>query len=155
MRTQLEGETRRAWLRRGERTVVKVDRRRESQSYIGFLNQKSFACRIYEMQWQNQEEVIRSCKKLLRAYPDKKICIVWDNAPFHKGKMIREALKEGGDLERVHLVALPPYAPDKNPIEHIWRKAKGASANLQRNTFAETKSAFAGYIRQRKFQYQV
>lgn len=41
VRIELEAFTRRAWLTRGERTVVKVDRKREAQNYIGFLNQKN------------------------------------------------------------------------------------------------------------------
>jgi hypothetical protein len=44
----------------------------------------------------------------LKEYPDKKICIVWDNAGFHKGKEIRKALQTGGLLERVHLIPMPP-----------------------------------------------
>lgn len=55
VRIELESHTRRAWLKRGERTIVKVDRKREAQSYIGFLNQKSFTCHVYDMPWQNQD----------------------------------------------------------------------------------------------------
>ena len=49
----------------------------------------------------------------------KKIAIVLDNAPLHKSKEIREQLRQGGLMERVHLIAMPPYAPDHNPIEHV------------------------------------
>lgn len=155
VRIEFEALTRRAWLKRGERTIVKVNRERESQSYIGFLNQKSFVCDLYEMQWQNQEEVLGAFTSFLKNYPDKKVCVIWDNAPFHKGKKVREALKRGGLLERVHLIALPPYAPDKNPIEHVWNDAKGASANIQRDTLADSKASFASHIGSRKFQYQI
>jgi transposase len=155
VRIQLEAITRRAWLKRGERTIVKVNRKQESQSYIGFLNQKSFDCHIYEMAWQNQQEVLKAFKLFLKKYPDKKICIIWDNASFHKGVEIKNALKEGGLLERVHLIALPPYAPDNNPIERVWNNAKGASANIQYDTFQETKLAFVNRIRKRKFKYQI
>jgi len=41
VRMELEAFTKRAWLKRGERTIVKVDRERIAQSYIGFLNQAS------------------------------------------------------------------------------------------------------------------
>ena len=119
VRIELESHTRRAWLKRGERTIVKVDREREAQSYIGFLNQKSFACHVYDMPWQNQDEVLRAFALFLQEYPNKKICIVWDNAAFHKGLKIREALRAGGLLERVHIIAMPPYAPDHNPIRPL------------------------------------
>lgn len=155
VRIELEAETRRAWLKKGERTIVKVDRKREAQSYIGFLNQKSFVCHMYEMSWQNQQEILKAFKVFLKEYPGKRVCVVWDNAAFHKGKEIGDALKKGGLLERVHLIALPPYSPDENPIEHVWNDAKGEIANIQRETFTETKSAFAGHIVGRKFEYKI
>lgn len=155
VRIELEALTRKAWLKRGERTVVKVDRKREAQNYIGFLNQRSSACHLFEMEWQNQEEILKTFETFLKTYPNKKICIVWDNAPFHKGKLIREALRRGGILERVHLVNFPPYAPDHNPIEHIWNAAKGAIANTQYDLFSETKKAFSDYIANHKFQYHI
>lgn len=110
---------------------------------------------MYEISWQNQEGVLRAFESLLREYPHKKICVVWDNVAFHRGKKITDALKRGGLLERVHIVALPPYAPDKNPIEHVWNEAKGVCANIQRDTLADTKAAFANHIRNRKFEYQI
>lgn len=155
VRIELEAFTRRAWLKRGERTIVKVDRKRESQSYIGLLNQKTSVCHLYEMSWQNQREVLQALGMFLAEYPDKKICILWDNASFHKGQEIKEALKKGEILERVHLIAFPPYAPDKNPIEHVWNDAKGAIANIQRDTFSKTKAAFVGHINNKKFAYQI
>lgn len=155
VRIELEALTRKAWLKRGERTVVKVDRKRESQNYIGFLNQKSSGCHLYEMAWQNQEEILKTFESFLKEYPNKKICVIWDNAQFHKGKLIREALRTGGILERVHLINFPPYAPDHNPIEHVWNAAKGAIANIQYETFSETKKAFFDYIADRKFQYHI
>lgn len=155
VRIELEAITRRAWLRKGERTIVKVNRKREAQSYIGFLNQKSFACHLFEMDWQNQDEVLKAFELFLKEYPEKRICIVWDNAGFHKGSKIREALKRGGLLERVHLIPMPPYAPDHNPIEHVWKEAKGASANQQKENLDETKKAFSDYIGGRTFAYQI
>lgn len=153
VRMEQEAVTRRAWLKRGERTIIKVDRDKQAQSYIGFLNQKSFTCEVYEMPWQNQEEVLRAFAQFLQNHPDKKIAIIWDNAAFHKGKVIRAALAKGQLLERVHLIPMPPYAPDHNPIEHVWNTAKQAVANIQRRSFEQTKKAFTDYIAARQFKY--
>lgn len=153
VRMDQEAIIRKCWLKKGERTVVKVNRNKESQSYIGFLNQKSHACHLYEMPWQNSDEVIKATKRFLKEYPNKKICIVWDNAPFHRSMKIREQLKTGGIMERVHLIAMPPYAPDENPIEHVWNTTKQAVSNIQQNTFQETKKAFSDFIASRSFHY--
>lgn len=153
VRMQQEAIIRKAWLQKGERTIIKVNRDKEAQSYIGFLNQRTFDCEVYEMSWQKSSEVLKAFELFLKNHPDKKICIVWDNAPFHKSKEIREQLKTGGLLERVHLIAMPPYAPDHNPIEHVWNTAKQHVGNIQHETFEDTKQAFVDFVTIRPFNY--
>jgi len=153
VRMDQEAVIRKAWLQKGERTIVKVNRDKESQSYIGFLNQKTFETELFEMDWQKSSEVLKACKLFLAKHPNKKLCVVWDNAPFHKSKEIREELKKDGILERVHLIAMPPYAPDNNPIEHVWNTAKQHVANIQHETFEQTKQAFMDFVTIRPFDY--
>ncbi len=154
-RIELEAITRRAWLKRGEKTIIKVNREREYQNYIGFLNHKTSRCHLYELDWQNQKEIIKALEKLLNIYPEKRICIVWDNAKFHKGKLIRESLKKEHSLERLHLINFPPYAPDKNPQEHVWKESKQKISNTQFEIFAKTKATFKKFVSNRKFTYQM
>jgi transposase len=154
VKMQQDAIIRKAWLKKGKRTIVKVDRKKQSQSYIGFLNQKSFQCHLYEMEGrQNSEAVLTAMEQFLKLYPDKHIAIIWDNAPFHKSKQIKEQLKKGGLMERVHLIAIPPYAPDENPIEKVWGTTKQKISNIQQHTFEETKQAFADYVSSRTFEY--
>lgn len=46
--------------------------------------------------------------------------IIMDNASFHKGKAMQEAIVQAGHT----LLYLPPYSPDLNPIEKKWAQAK-------------------------------
>jgi transposase len=46
--------------------------------------------------------------------------IVMDNAAFHKGAEMKEAIEKEGHT----LLYLPPYSPDLNPIERKWAQAK-------------------------------
>lgn len=154
-RIVLEALTRKAWLQKGKRTVVKVKQSNEYQSYFGALNQKDFKCYLYELDWQNQEEIISALKKLIDRFSDKKICIVWDNAKFHKGKLIQEALSKGYLLEKVHLINFPPYAPDFNPIEHVWNTVKLKLSNKQFDSFDITKSIFKNEVASRVFEYRI
>jgi hypothetical protein len=48
-----------------------------------------------------------------------------------------------------------PMRRYKNRIEHVWKDAKGAIANIQRDTFDETKTAFVGHMNDKKFQYRI
>ncbi|WP_353616718.1 transposase, partial [Arthrobacter sp. AQ5-05] len=41
----------------------------------------------------------------------------------------------------------PPYAPDHNPIEHVWNDAKNAISNVQRNDFESTVTSFEAHVR--------
>jgi transposase len=155
VRMEQEAITRRAWLQKGERTVLKVNRDKEAQSYIGFLNQKTFGCELHELAWQNQQTVLEALEQFLVSHPDKLICIIWDNASFHRGKEIRAALAKRQTLERVHLIPLPPYAPDNNPIEHVWNTAKQAVSNIQHESFEQTKKAFKEFVTERTFRYAI
>jgi transposase len=150
-----EALVRKAWMRKGEETVMKVDRCQDKQSYIGFLNQTTWKVDLIRMDWQNSLEVLKALDRLLRKYPGKRIVIVWDNASWHDSQLIRDQCGKGRMLERVHFIAMPPYAPDYNPIEHVWKDAKAATANIQRATFALTCSAFENYIGSRTFEYQI
>ena len=68
---------------------------------------------------------------------------------------MREALAKGGLLERVHLVTLPPYAPDYNPIEHLWNTVKEKLANNQDTDFEVTKRKFIQLTNTQFFPYQI
>lgn len=154
-RIQLEAITRRAWVKKGEKTVLKVERTDDYQNYLGFLNQKTFKLHVLEIAWGRLTEIIRATGEFIKLYPNKKICIIWDNATCHKGVLMREALAKGGLLERVHLVNLPPYAPDHNPIEHVWNTVKDKLANNQDKNFEETKHKFMRLTNNHFFPYQI
>lgn len=154
-RLQKEAEIRRAWLVKGKRTVVKTERSKEHQNYLGFLDQNTHVCQVFEIERGNQKETIRVLKTLVKKYPNKKVCVIWDNAKWHKGKLIREELRSGKKLENLHLINFPPYAPEHNPIEHVWGYAKNKLANKAGRVFAEIKQDFIRLTNQKTFLYQI
>ncbi len=58
-------------------------------------------------------------KILLPELPENSV-IFMDNASFHKGKNIEQAIINAGH----QIEYLPVYSPDLNPIEHKWSQAK-------------------------------
>jgi transposase len=137
-----------------------LDKRRdddavEAQSYIGFLNQQTGACELGRVPWQNGAKILKALTDFAGRHPGKRLCVVWDNAAWHKNRAIRAELRKGGLLERVHLIALPPYAPDHNPIEHVWKAAKDHAANFQQEEFDDTIERFEAYIASRDFNYRI
>ena len=64
------------------------------------------------------------------------------------------ALYETGRLlERITPIHLPPYAPDHNPVEHVWNATRNNTATIQHETPEETLGAFASYVTGRAFDH--
>lgn len=66
----------------------------------------------------NGEHIIAFLKKLEEKNTDKsKIYLICDNAGYHRSKKVREYLQN----TRIDLLFLPPYSPNLNPIERLWK----------------------------------
>ena len=151
-----ESEIRKAWLKKGEKTIIKINREREYQNFIGMLNLKTGNPHLYKLNWQNQKTIIASLQKLKKNYENKNICVIWDNAKWHKSKEIRKELSKGNSLENFHLINLPPYAPDKNPQEYIWKYGKDEISNSDSlDSFEDIIKKFQRNILKRKFNYTI
>ena len=102
---------------------------------------------------QNTWQTILALERLQRETEAGKIAVVLDNARSHHARALTALYEPGRLLERITPVFLPPYAPDHNPVEHVWNAAKSNIANIQRETPEETLGAFASYITGRAFDY--
>lgn len=150
-----ETQSRRAWLKTNQKTVIKVNRSSDYQSFLGSLNLKTGQCHLHSLAWQNQTEVIKALRKLKRQYPKQRLCLIWDNAKWHKGKLLRRELSRNHSLAAFHLVNFPPYAPDTNPQEHVWKYAKDRIANRSTVSFKQKLNHFKLAVIHRKFNYQI
>ena len=63
---------------------------------------------------------------------------ILDNVSFHRAEAVRALIEAAG----CHLLFLPPYSPDFNPIEHAFSKIKA----LLRATAARTQAALEAAI---------
>lgn len=52
-----------------------------------------------------------------------RLLLIWDGSPIHRRTEVKEFLAEGA-TRRIHVEALPPYAPDLNPVEWMWNHLK-------------------------------
>lgn len=147
-----ETEMRRLWLPKGEKTVIKVERKRQAQSFLGFLDLKSHDELLFKLAWQKTSEIVPVLEELIKAYPGKHLCIIWDNARFHHSKELKKKLST--TLKNIHLINLPPYAPDHNPQEHVWKYGKSQIANHQHDSLEETVATFVTAVTGRKYQYE-
>jgi transposase len=65
--------------------------------------------------------------------------VVMDNLMAHKGDEVRQAIEKTG----AHVMFLPPYSPELNPIELAWSKLKSILRTLAARTREELEAAIA------------
>lgn len=85
----------------------------------GYVNKKAIAPLVFN----------GSCNtKLFEAWVEQSLIkelipgqfIILDNASFHKSQKIKDLIESVG----CHIIYLPPYSPDFNPIEKFWANMK-------------------------------
>lgn len=148
-----ETELRRAWLKKGEKTILKVNRTKQRQNYFGALNIRSHRHHLIPLVWQNTETMIGALRALTKKYPGKKLAIVWDNAGWHRSKGLRALLGKGKEFSHIRFIWMPPYAPDENPEEHVWKYGKDEIANDVYATFEDLRKKFEFAVSGKVFHY--
>lgn len=89
-------------------------------SIIGALLQGKFFAPMTLQGTCNTDVILIYLREILLPKLAKGTTIVMDNATFHKSSDIKKLIENAG----CHLLFLPPYSPDLNPIEHWWHKIK-------------------------------
>ena len=154
VRLEHEAWTRRMQPPKGQRTRPSVDRQKTSQSFFGALSLTSKKVKLYPIEVSRDTwQTILALERLQRETEAGKIAVVLDDARFHHAKALTGLHEPGWLLERITPVFLPPYAPDHNPVEHVWNAAKNNIVNIQRETPEETFGAFASYVTGRAVDY--
>ena len=91
---------------------------------------------VIDFKERSKKEEVCEFLELIRAQnPSMKIITILDNFRSHWANKTREKAKE---LD-ISLVFLPPYSPDLNPIEFIWKSIKREISPLFIKTLDELK----------------
>ena len=122
----VEATVTRQWFPKGSRPKVKSYPGRSSVAYSGFLSPAKGTLFVTKPDWFNYETTIKSIREFLFACnidENRRIVLVLDNAPWHKkaARMIAENDEYSDIRDKVSILFLPPYSPDLNPIEQVWR----------------------------------
>jgi transposase len=76
--------------------------------------------------------------KALQAHIGRKLLIIWDRLTAHRSRLVRDYVETQGGA--IQLEYLPAYAPELNPVEHIWGHLKSHEvANFCPMNFTELK----------------
>jgi transposase len=138
------------WLPKGEETKLKSNAGRQRANLSGALDSETHEVIVQEHRTLNAESTISFFRLLERRNPRApNIYIVLDNAGYYKGEKIREFLK----TSRIKLVFLPPYAPNLNLIERLWKFfKKQVLYNQYYETFREFRYACLKFFHKRNLR---
>src|SRR5215213_8476135 len=126
------------WVLKGEPALVDSTSPRygEKASYYSAVCLETGEVEVMALEGTSSAETSTAFLRQLRARHPQPLIVIWDNGPAHSGEAIRAYLRTP-DLH-LRLVRLPPYCPDYNADEPIW---KWVRQEVTANTCFGTKAA--------------
>lgn len=113
MRVGLHSQVRRRWAPPGVKLIQLQEMRFDYRWLVLGLD-------IVRLRWSWQVNLRQaSLVATLQAWQqhaDGLDAVVWDNAPVHKARAVRQVIADGGGA----VIYQPPYAPELNPVERIF-----------------------------------
>ena len=108
------------WIRKGQKKAVKTTGSRTRLNIMGALNLKALTSPlICEYKTINEYNVSLFLNEIRKVYPDynQKIHVILDGAGNHRSQLV----KDWAEVVNIRLHYLPPYSPNLNPIERMWK----------------------------------
>ncbi|ELM0471699.1 TPA: IS630 family transposase [Escherichia coli] len=108
------------WIRKGQKKAVKTTGSRTRLNIMGALNLKALTSPlICEYKTINEYNVSLFLNEIRKVYPDynQKIHVILDGAGYHRSQLV----KDWAEVVNIRLHCLPPYSPNLNPIERMWK----------------------------------
>lgn len=140
------------WLPKGEYPKIEVSNGTvERRNVYGFLNICTGTEHAYKTDKQNMRVTKTILQRIRKIYPTQKIALLWDNAGWHKGSVVKDFITQDGNIR---VIPFPRYAPEENPQEHVWKSGR---TNVTHNRFIDdidsATDEFVAWLRKTKFNY--
>lgn len=108
----------RGWIKRGKEQYVPTTGAKERVNMVGAINLQSLQIITRDYETINSENFIKFLKHVETSYPNApKIHLIVDQGSYHKSIETRAYAA----TSRIKLHYLPPYSPNLNPIERLWK----------------------------------
>jgi transposase len=114
----------RMWMPRGECVQVPSPGKDKKFPIYGALNYRNNKVSYSIGYSKNSAEFVGFLAQPAQEYRGRHCVLVLDNAAYHSAGIVRQFLDEMSDVFQV--IWLPPYSPELNDIERIWKYVKGA-----------------------------
>jgi len=132
------------WIQKGMRKEIPANSGRLRINLSGVIDVIEHKVLVQEDKMLHAEATISFFQKIEEAYPEKtRVHVFCDNARYYRNKTVIEYLK----TSKVRLNFLPPYSPNLNPIERLWKWMKERVIyNTYYSEFEDFKSAIFGFF---------
>lgn len=116
------------WAWRGAQPEVRISGANARRVLFGTINPKTGHRVLMKGRTMRQEEFQTFLRLLHQRYHGRRLCLILDEASCHLAKGT-ERLAASLGIDRFYL---PKQSPELNPMDHLWRPAKGRiAANRQ------------------------
>jgi len=134
------------WIKRGKDFPLPTNTGRRRLNINGAIDITTLAAEVRMDATINGESTLALIKQIETKHPDcPYIPIICDNASYYRSKAVQEYL----ETSRVELIFLPPYSPNLNLIERLWRFMKREILyGTYYPTFKEFKTACEKFFRE-------
>lgn len=107
------------WIKKGKNKLIETTAGRTRVNIIGAIQLEALSEAITsEYETINGESIVDFMKKIREKHSEKKtIHLILDQAGYHRSDVVIEASKK----MNIQLNFLPPYSPNLNPIERLWK----------------------------------
>jgi len=105
------------WIKKGEIKTLPTTNRQDRLHFIGAINLSNMKVEVQEYSTINGESTIDFLKALEISSTASRIHVICDNGRSNKNKALQEYLK----TSKIEIHYLPPYSPNLNPIERLWK----------------------------------
>jgi transposase len=124
----------RTWAPKGQTPIIQQSFTWKQMSAVAGLTWWRFYFRFFNGAIRS-EQIIEFLTALRRQIKGR-LLIIWDGVATHRSRLVRHWLEEQDG--HIAVAALPPYAPELNPVEAIWAYLKKHEiANLCPTSLAE------------------
>lgn len=110
----LQPVTGRCWALKGRRQYTRVRTGYKSFYIYAGISPQTGEGFVLFLPWVNTDIMNVYMQELSRAYHNKKLMLIFDQAGWHKSKDIQIP-------ENIQVEQLPPYSPELNPVEKLWQ----------------------------------
>lgn len=131
------------WFLRGKQRIIKTMGKHRGVKLLATLDYETGHIVWKEDERYTAKTFLDFLKSVMSVYPMGKVVMILDNARIHHAKMLSPYLDEMKD--RLELVFLPPYSPQLNLVEGLWKWLKSDIIN---NVFYHTVADIRMNVRQ-------